>query len=180
MRIRPNFAVGNFYSNDKNELIRMFEAYIKLEKNTIDYSLRDKQIIGGVVPHAGHVYCAGVAIHFFEILKASKQFYDVVILVNPNHTGKGLPVSIDDHDYWESPFGKIEIDKDLAEITGIPFDTLSQQKEHSGEVIIPYIQYFLGDRIKLLPISFGAQSSENAQILGKLLFKACEIGRAHV
>ena len=95
------------------------------------------------MPHAVNVYGTGVAIHVLEILKASKQVYDVVILVNPNHTGKGLPVSIDDHDYWESPFGKIEIDKDLAEITGIPFDTLSQQKEHSGEVIIPYIPVIL-------------------------------------
>lgn len=174
MRVRPNFAAGSFYASDQKELIRMIESNLKQEQERINLSLSDKRIIGGVVPHAGHVYCAAEAVHFFEIVRNSKQEFDVVILVNPNHTGKGLPLSIDDHAYWSTPLGHIEVDRQLAEETGIPFDIESQEKEHSGEVIVPYIQYFLGDKIKFLPVSFGAQNEGNAQVLASVLYDACK------
>lgn len=174
MKVRPNFAEGGFYAADQKDLIELIENRLTHEMPAINLSLSQKQIIGGVVPHAGHVYSAAEAVHFFEIVRQSKQEFDVVILVNPNHHGAGLPLSIDDHDYWSSPLGKIKIDRALAEATGLPFDTDSQEREHSGEVIVPYIQYFLGNQIKFLPVSFGAQSCHNAEVVAQILYEACE------
>lgn len=167
---RQNFAQGRFYSNDEDELKSLFAEAVRDEN--INTDLSKVTIIGGVVPHAGHIYCAREAVHFFEIVKQSKQVFDTAILINPNHTGEGLPVSIDDHQYWQTPLGKIEIDKDLGEATNLPFDTESQRQEHSGEVIVPYIQYFMASNIKLLPISFGAQNNENAKVVAKRIYEA--------
>ncbi|MEG1905562.1 MAG: AmmeMemoRadiSam system protein B, partial [Bacteroidales bacterium] len=136
MKVRPNFAEGGFYAADQHDLISLLENRLTHERENINLALAEKQIIGGVVPHAGHVYCAAEAVHFFEIVRHSKQEFDVVIIVNPNHHGEGSPLSIDDHDYWSSPLGKIKIDRELAEATGLPFDTASQGREHSGEVIV--------------------------------------------
>ncbi|MEG0948033.1 MAG: AmmeMemoRadiSam system protein B [Bacteroidales bacterium] len=178
MKVRPNFAEGGFYAADQHDLISLLENRLTHERENINLALAEKQIIGGVVPHAGHVYCAAEAVHFFEIVRHSKQEFDVVIIVNPNHHGEGSPLSIDDHDYWSSPLGKIKIDRELAEATGLPFDTASQGREHSGEVIVPYVQYFMGSQIKLLPVSFGAQSCHNAEVVAQILFEACEkLGR---
>ena len=86
-----------------------------------------------------------------------------------------MPASIDAHDYWQSPLGMIEIDQALADYVGLPEDILSQEFEHSAEVIIPYVQYFMPKDIKVLPVSFGAQSNGNAHVLAQALFKACKI-----
>lgn len=175
MNIRENFAEGRFYSDNKDEIIKIFDDAIAREVNNIDYSLADKFIIGGVVPHAGHIYCSTQAIHFFEIIKRSKQVFDVVVIVNPNHHGGGLPASIDEHDYWKSPLGTIEVDQELADYIELPEDSLSQAYEHSAEVIIPYIQYFMPKSTKILPVSFGAQSRENARVLAHAIYKACVV-----
>ncbi len=174
MRVRPNYAEGKFYPSDKKELIEGIERALSEQKKDINLKLSSENIIGGVIPHAGHIYSAPQTVHFFEIIKESKQTFDVIIIVNPNHTGRGLAASIDEHDFWESPLGEIAIDKELAYHVGLPFDSLSQAYEHSGEVIIPYIQYFMPKGIKILPISFGAQNRENAKIIGDALFKACK------
>ena len=94
------------------------------------------------------------------------------MIVNPNHHGGGMPASIDEHDYWKSPLGEIAVDQELADYIELPEDALSQAYEHSAEVIIPYIQYFMPNSTKILPVSFGAQSKENARILAHAIFKA--------
>ena len=173
MLVRPNFAEGKFYPDNKYEIIEILENALQKEKTSIGNIDKYKNIIGGVVPHAGYIYCSRQAVHFFEIVKESEQQYDVVIIINPNHHGKGLPASVDDHEYWSSPFGNIAVDHELADKIGLPKDKLSQSSEHSGEVIVPYIQYFMGEDIKILPISFGAQNQENAKALADAVFKAC-------
>ncbi len=174
MRIRPNFAEGKFYPDNAEEIIQILQKALHKESASIDYSLSKHLLIGGVVPHAGYVYSAPQAVHFFDIVKESKQVFDVVILVNPNHHGQGLPASVDDFDAWQTPLGTTLIDNELALHLGLPRDIISQKNEHSGEVILPYIQYFMEKNIKLLPISFGAQNYQNAELLGKMISESCE------
>ena len=173
MRIRPNYAEGGFYSNKKEEVMSLLADRLESEKSTIDLSLAKKKIIGGIVPHAGHIFCAVEAVHFFEIVRQSRQSFDVIILVNPNHHGEGRPLAIDAHDYWQTSLGKVRIDKELAEASNIPRDVLTHAREHSGEVILPYIQYFLGNDIPILPVGFGAQSGHNAEVVAEILADAC-------
>ena len=153
--VRKNYAEGRFYPSSPNEIRQLIEEAIEAEKNHINYSLAENKIIGGIVPHAGYIYCAREAVHYFEIVKSSKQEFDVIIIINPNHTGQGEPLSIDNHTHWRTPLGKQPIDRDLATITKFKTDSISQQKEHSGEVILPYIQYYFGTEIPILPIKIG-------------------------
>lgn len=172
--VRPNCVEGQFYPENEKELVSLIERKLKEELEKIDLTQAANTIIGGVVPHAGHVYCATEAVHFFEIVRYSKQMFDVVILINPSHRGSALPVSIDDHEFWSSPLGQIRVDRDLALETGLPLDRLAQATEHSGEVVVPFIQYFMGNEIPLLPVNFSAQNNENAKILAEVLFNTCQ------
>lgn len=173
-QVRPNCVEGKFYPENEKELINLIERKLKEELEKIDLTQASHPIIGGVVPHAGHVYCATEAVHFFEIVRFSKQEFDVVILINPSHRGNALPVSVDDHLFWSSPLGQIRIDRELAIETGLPLDRVAQAAEHSGEVVVPFIQYFMGNEIPLLPVNFSAQNNQNAQMLAEVLYAACQ------
>ncbi|MGL4805911.1 MAG: AmmeMemoRadiSam system protein B [Bacteroidales bacterium] len=173
-QIRQNCVEGQFYPDNSKEQISLFKHQLEVEKERINYELASKTILGGVVPHAGHVYCGKQAIHFFEIVKASKEKYDVIILVNPSHKGSGFAASIDEHKYWKSSLGEICLDEKLVDAMGLPLDSRSQAKEHSGEVILPYIQYFIGNDIPILPINFSAQNNDNAKLIAQNIFDVCK------
>ena len=58
----------------------MIGELLAKEKKEIRYKLSEKNIIGGVVPHAGYIFSGYEAVHFFEIAK--NQRYDTVVIVN--------------------------------------------------------------------------------------------------
>lgn len=174
MSIRQNYAEGKFYPSNAKEIIQLLDNALESEKENIQYALKDKTIIGGVSPHAGHVFCAREAVHLFEIAKASEQQFDTVVLINPNHTGYGDPISVDSHTQWQSPLGIIDIDGELSDLLGLPVSPDAQRFEHSAEVIVPFIQHFLGYNVKLLPVNFFAQNFANAQHLAKRLKHAVD------
>lgn len=169
MPARVNYAEGRFYSEKRSEIEKMFEYEVTAQQAEIRYELGKHAIVGGVVPHAGHVFCARQAVHFFEIARASQQHFDTVVLVAPNHTGLGSAMSLDSHAQWQSSFGTIDVDMEFAHKLGLPFDDEAQRFEHSAEVIVPFIQYFLGGNVKLLPINMLEQNYANATKLAELV-----------
>lgn len=174
MPTRVNYAEGRFYSEKRADIEAMFEYEVASQKAKIRYELGKHAIVGGVVPHAGHVFCARQAVHFFEIVRASQQHFDTVVLVAPNHTGLGSPMSLDSHAKWQSPFGTIDLDMELASKLDLPFNDEAQRFEHSAEVIVPFIQYFLGSDIKLLPVNMLEQNFQNASKLAEEVMLAAD------
>ena len=170
MSNRKNFAQGRFYPGNSKEIERIFKE--ALEGEEVDYTYASKEIIGGVVPHAGYIYCARVGIHLFELIRSSKEKYDTVILLNPNHTGYGYSLEIDINDFWETPFGKVEIDSELREKLDLDKGVLSQKFEHSGEVMLPYLKYFIEEDFKLLPICMLDQRYVIAEELAEKIHRA--------
>src|SRR6056297_3954439 len=114
MSIRKPVVAGRFYPATKEEIIQQIEEIKQKEYPQINVSLKDKIIIGGVVPHAGYMFSAYQAVHFFEILKQSKNKYDTIIIINPNHTGLGHEIAFDDNEAWETPLGEVDVDIDLG------------------------------------------------------------------
>ena len=174
--VRKNSAEGRFYPDSKSELEKLIGELLAKEKKEIRYKLSEKNIIGGVVPHAGYIFSGYEAVHFFEIAK--NQRYDTVVIVNPNHTGMGNSVEVDSHRYWSSPLGNLELDKEMVEALGIPISSVAQSEEHSGEVMIPFLKYFFDYDYKIVPICFLEQNYENAVQLAKKIYQASKkLGR---
>ncbi len=89
MKIRQPAVAGTFYPGNRAAIHKLIDQILAKESPQIDLSLSKKKIIGAVVPHAGYMYSAYQAIHFFEILKNSNQRFDTFFIINPNHTGHG-------------------------------------------------------------------------------------------
>jgi len=165
--VRESAVAGRFYPANKTELKRLIDKIYKAEKSKIDLSFADKNIFGAVVPHAGYMFSAYQAVHFFDILRNQKQQYDTFVIINPNHTGYGEAIALESHQYWQTPFGFVETDKEFADGLGFPISDIAHQNEHSGEVMLPLLQYFVDYDFRIVPITLSDQTVENAKMLAK-------------
>ncbi len=169
MKIRQAQFAGKFYPSDKIELQNLISKIRDTEIDLIKLNLAKNKIIGGIVPHAGYIYSAYQAVYFFEILKASEQKFDTFIIINPNHTGYGEAINLDTNDAWETPLGITKIDADLNNLLNFPKSEIAHNYEHSGEVMLPLLQYFLNYDFKILPFTIGEQNYYNTQLIASQL-----------
>jgi AmmeMemoRadiSam system protein B/AmmeMemoRadiSam system protein A len=165
---QPNVA-GQFYPADKNELSKGIDGYLKGYKVIGG----EGELIALIVPHAGYQYSGKVAGYAYKQL--TNKNFDTVIIMGPSHytTFDGLSV-IPDGEY-ETPIGRVKIDKETASSLmsfnpKIKYVRESWDKEHSVEVQIPFLQKTLKN-FKIVPIVFGAQSTENSYVLAQAILK---------
>ena len=103
MTRRPVVA-GQFYPGSAAQLRAMIEQMV-------DEKAAKEDVIGLVSPHAGYPYSGTVAGATISRVK----FRDTFIIMGPNHTGRGKPLSIMRRGKWATPLGEVEIDTELAE-----------------------------------------------------------------
>jgi hypothetical protein len=143
--IRKPAVAGEFYPALPKQLEREISRLISVTS-------KKRSVLGILSPHAGYAYSGSVAGLVFSKIELPKT----IIIIGPNHTGAGGMASISSKDEWEMPGGIVKMNRELAEIimskTGlINEDRTSHQFEHSLEVQIPFIQYFL-DAFDIVPI----------------------------
>ncbi len=172
MNVRKPTVAGQFYPESRNELEELLDMVYSKEKDNIEVDLANKKIIGGVAPHAGYMFSAYQAVHLFEIVKNHASQFDTFIIINPNHTGMGNEVAFDSNDYWDTPYGKVEVDKDFADKLNIPVSDLEEKREHSGEVMVPMLRHFLEYDFKIAPVTITLQNYRNASNLAKNIYQA--------
>jgi len=170
--IRKPGVAGLFYPAVAEEIRRMISGALKKEAVAMDARSFDGEILGGVVPHAGMVYCARQAVHFFEYVRRSGQRPGTVVVLHPNHSGYGPALSTDGHDFWETPMGKVPVDHGLASAMQLPVSPEAQVQEHSAEVMLPYLQYFFREGFEILSVNLLIQHYENARDLAGELHAA--------
>jgi MEMO1 family protein len=174
--IRKASFAGRFYPADKQSLSMMIEDIYSAEKEFINVELAQKRIIGGIVPHAGIVFSGYQAIHFYAILKQSDQQIDTFVIINPNHSGLGKGMfNISNYDFWETPLGLIEIDREFSAELDIEVCNQAHDNEHSGEVQLSFIKYFHSPQPKVVLITMNQQDVESALILAQKIKKATEV-----
>lgn len=144
--IRTPAVAGRFYPGDEKTLrltIQEASEAIPTEK---------KKVIAAVSPHAGYVYSGAVAAQTIGQIKIP----ETVILLGPNHTGKGAAVGLSTAT-WQMPMGNVPVDQDMAydlldETDYIAKDELAHRYEHSLEVQIPFLQMYQPN-LSIVPIS---------------------------
>lgn len=166
-------AVANkFYPGEEKELKDLIDSLYRSEKNKINISYAEKQLIGGVVPHAGYIYSGYEAIHFFEIIRQYKTKIDDFIIINPNHSATGEEIATDNHNFWKTPLGKVKIDTDFINRLNIPLSDKVNKNEHSCEVMLPFLQHLLNYPFSIVPITMSVQNFENAKKVANAIFNA--------
>jgi AmmeMemoRadiSam system protein B len=144
--IRTPAVAGQFYPGSRAELSKMLGSFTISPGGKID-------ALGAVSPHAGYIYSGKIAADLFCRVKPKSTY----IVLGPNHTGIGETFGIDPSDFWHTPMGEVPLDQTLAESVvrnsdSVKFDRISGSHEHSIEVQLPFIQFFLGEKFKLVPI----------------------------
>jgi AmmeMemoRadiSam system protein B len=177
MKIRKPAVSGMFYAGTARELEEQIDWCYKHElgPGTIPRvnSKGLREIVAIVVPHAGYYYSGPVAAHAYKEL-ADDGIFDTAVILGPNHTGYGYPVSLWAGASWNTPLGDVEINKKLARrLLGdvIKSDETAHIHEHSVEVQLPWLQH-LYKKVKIVPITMLAQDIETARMVGKAIAQA--------
>jgi AmmeMemoRadiSam system protein B len=180
MSVRHTAVAGTFYPGDANGINRLLDRILSREKKNINKNLIPKQIIGGIVPHAGYVYSAKEAVHFFHYLNNTDQRIDTFIIINPSHYGASEEISFDTHNAWNTPLGDVELDVEFMDFIDIPKVLDAQVGEHAAEVILPYLQYFLDYSFRIVPITMRKQSYKSARSLAEKIYKANQVQKKKI
>jgi AmmeMemoRadiSam system protein B len=162
---RKPAVAGQFYSASSLGLSKEVQRYIQT-------SAVKEKAIGVVSPHAGLIYSGAVAGAVYSRI----EFPHTFILIGPNHTGLGKPLSIMTHGEWEIPTGNLNIDevfarKILKRSEIIEEDSFAHSMEHSLEVQLPFILYFSSD-VKIVPITMRADSIDVCRSVGETIANA--------
>ena len=172
MNTRNAVVEGQFYPATKE---RIFEQIREIERANryLVPELSPVRIFGAVLPHAGHIYSGYQTIPFFQLIKRLEMYPETFIIIHPNHSGLGQSVAVDDSDVWHNSIGEVPMDRDFASALDLPFDSWAHFKEHSAEVIIPFLQYYLPDHpFSIVPICMKDQSYRSASLIAKQIKKA--------
>lgn len=177
MKTRKPAVAGMFYAGTARELKEQIERCYKhgLGPGVIAKvnNKGPRDIVAMVVPHAGYSYSGPVAAHAYKEL-ADDGMPDTAVIIGPNHTGYGCPVSVWTGGNWSTPFGEVEINRGLAHgllREGIEADETAHIHEHSIEVQLPWLQHLYG-KVKILPITMMSQDIETARMLSKAISEA--------
>ena len=153
MNVRSPAVAGAFYPLSQESVLSQLRELFGYWD--IDFSSLDKRkrvaCKGVVVPHAGWDYSGYVAARVL----ADIPKVDTIVLMGPNHTGMGPNFSVSKDDEWETPLGKVGVDRELADelVGGVAeMDEMAHIREHSIEVQLPLLQSVLKE-FKIIPIA---------------------------
>ncbi len=163
--IRNPVVAGQFYPGSATQLKEMI-------KGMVSENAPREDAIGLMMPHAGYIYSGPVA----GATISRVDFKDTFIIMGPNHTGMGKPLSIMTEGSWRTPLGEVEIDSELARAVKensryLEEDTEAHLQEHSIEVQLPFLQYFKSD-IKIVPIILAHAPGEVYKSIGRAIARA--------
>ena len=172
MRTRNAAVEGRFYPSTKS---RIFDQIMDIEQSGRypEPDLSPDKVFGAVLPHAGHLYSGYQTIPFFQLIRRHNLFPETFVIVHPNHSGHGKALAIDESELWSNSIGEVAIDTKLAKAMELPFDNRAHVREHSAEVIVPFIQYFLSDHpFSIVPICMMDQTHKNASLVAEQIIRA--------
>ena len=165
--LRPSPIAGTWYEGMPKPLAARVDEYLTA---AVLPEIRG-QVIGVIAPHAGHKYSGQVAAHAFATLRGLSP--DLVVILSPFHSFAPYQLIITSHQAYSTPLGNIEVDKqaleELQKNLEIPIAAIPNDKEHSLEIELPFLQRIFQHEFKLLPIMIHAQEESVAKKLGMAL-----------
>ena len=163
--IREPVVAGQFYSASEDSLKKEVLGYL-------DEAAEKTKVLGAVVPHAGYIYSGETAgaVYSRLVLPAT------VVLIGPNHTGRGENCSIQVEGSWRTPLGEVQIDSGLAKgilekSSFLVEDTAANEDEHCIEVQIPFLQCLRSD-LQIVPIVLSECGLDICREIGKAVADA--------
>lgn len=180
--IRKSPIAGSWYAGTaeqlKNDLLNCFTSPygVGISPDQLTPYAQPQQLVGVVVPHAGHRYSGPIASHSYAELYRTYQKTPELIILGPDHRGFSSGFSFYPEGKWETPLGLAIINEQLPSFAQqhftatADFDSKIHSQEHSIEIQLPFLQLLYGGDVTIAPVMLGRQSLANAKLLAELLF----------
>jgi AmmeMemoRadiSam system protein B len=164
--IREPAVAGQFYPANPQKLQEEIRSYWEKPETLLEA----KAI---VAPHAGYLYSGPVAGAVYSSVRLESRY----IILGPNHTGRGVALSIFPDGEWRTPLGNARIDTELNEAImqecGLAVaDCAAHAREHSIEVQIPFLQSASKTAVRFSAICVGTAEYKALESLGHALARA--------
>ncbi|MEW6671581.1 MAG: AmmeMemoRadiSam system protein B [Thermodesulfobacteriota bacterium] len=142
MKARKAMFAGSWYPDSAAACEREITSFIKKAKTP---AADDKQLVGGIVPHAGWYFSGKIACSVIHRLRQEAQ--PDVIVVFGMHLHPASPRYIMTEGFWETPFGDLPIASGLARELATRFEFKIETAGHYSrdntiELQLPFIKYF--------------------------------------
>jgi len=166
--LRPSPIAGQWYPDNPKRLATNIDNYLAVA----DLPEIQGEIMAIIVPHAGHVYSGPVAGYAFAAIKGLNP--DRVAVISPMHQPYYEALLTCAHAAYQTPLGSIPIDREMvrkldghlqAEL-GFGITPIRNDREHSLEIELPFLQRAFSDDFSLIPVMIRDQSVRVAQTLG--------------
>jgi MEMO1 family protein len=160
--LREPVVAGQFYPSNPKRLRDDLDSYCRFSG-----TLTEAKAI--VAPHAGYMYSGPVAGAVYGAIQIPTR----AILLGPNHTGRGTPLSLYPAGEWRTPLGLVQIDDEInrrlmQECTELSEDQTAHLREHSLEVQVPFLQLRVPD-IRISAVCIGTGAFATLETLGHAL-----------
>ena len=163
---------GSWYPGDAATLEREVDRYVE----SADVEIGSARPLALIAPHAGLMYSGPVAAFAY---KAARSFtYRAAVLIGPSHFVPFHGVSIWPEGAWETPFGPVDVDRDLAAAIRTRSDLIVENsaahgREHSLEMQLPFIARLLPG-VPIVPLVMGQQTRRTAIAAGEAIAQATQ------
>jgi hypothetical protein len=166
---RQPAVAGSFYPSDPAEIQQMLKQYFA----KAPAHANDSVVMAIISPHAGYVFSGEVAAAAFNQLDPEKE-YKTIFILGSSHRNSFPGASVYSIGNYSTPLGAVKTDLEIAqklavENTVLAFDPQYHKSEHSIEVQIPFLQYFLKKDFKIVPILLGTQDPKTCKQIAKAL-----------
>jgi AmmeMemoRadiSam system protein B len=164
---RPAVA-GRFYPAEPDRLAESIREFLEPTQQRTT-------AVGIVVPHAGYMYSGHVAGAVYARVNLPQRN----IVLCPNHTGLGTPLSIMKSGAWQTPLGDMQIDEEMCTAlmtldAYLEDDSSAHRFEHALEVQLPFMQHIGGASVRFVPVTIGTSSLERLEELGRAIAKVIQ------
>lgn len=169
--VRPSPIAGTWYEGSPKALARIVDEYL----DRAELPEMEGEVVAVIAPHAGHIYSGPVAGVAFAAVRGRTP--DLVAVISPMHQPYHEPLLTTAHAAYFTPLGDIPVATEalaaleaaLMARLGYGLTAVSNDREHSLEIELPFLQRALAADFKLLPVMARSQAPGDLEALGAAL-----------
>ena len=144
-KVRQPVFAGNWYPANASDCEREIRGFLEEGQSLTS---PDRNLVAGIVPHAGWYFSGSIACNVIHCLKGDAPPDAIVVFGMHLHPDSACYMMAEGA--WETPFGEIEVEEQLAaELTRkFSFKIETPQnfnQDNTIELQLPFIKYFFED-----------------------------------